>query len=414
MANSSPSLRDILFVWTILAVMLPSARAFLHVTKHTVRQHTFMTKPSINQAVSKDTTTSSARSTSEQGSSNMRFVQGIRDIVDDYDVFLLDMWGVMHDGFNAYEGVIDVVQKLRQAGKTLIILSNSSQRKEKSISNLKGLGFDPENDFEQIITSGEVAFQMLSGTDNDLSDTCQAWDVLTKIQANNQEQNKSNKVFVLGSEIKRDVPYVESSGWKFAPIEEADLILASGTFSANDGTKEINKRNDPDAYESAIQESLQKGASRRIPMIVSNPDKVRPDYERPPMPGKLGDMYEQALIDHSCNEAEAEALVKRIGKPFREVYDIALKTATDPSRACIVGDALETDITGGSSVGIDTIWILKDGVYMPELEEAAASGKSLMEGAAGVLDDFNQNKESTYAKGKQDQLPTIAMPYFRW
>jgi HAD superfamily hydrolase (TIGR01450 family) len=337
----------------------------------------------------------------------LQLVHGIRDIIDDYDVFVLDMWGVMHDGFNAYEGVIDCVAQLRQAGKQLIILSNSSQRKDKSIKNLQGLGFDPANDFTQIITSGEVAFQLLSSA-------MEGWDVLTKIQTENSKNGKENKIFVLGSEIKRDVPYVESSGWKLAPMDEADLILASGTFSVNDGQTEINKRKDKLAYELALKESLEKGAARRLPMIVSNPDKIRPDFERPPMPGKIGDMYEQALVETGLGEAEAEAMVKRIGKPFRDVYDLALQNTPDKSRACMVGDALETDITGGTAAGIDTIWILKDGVYMPELEEANAKGKTLLEAATEVLQDFNASKENTYAKGNPDQLPTVALPHFKW
>lgn len=344
--------------------------------------------------------------------SNLRLVTGMRDIVDDYDTFVLDMWGVMHDGFTAYDGVIECVTKLRAAGKKLIILSNSSQRKEKSLANLEGLGFAPATDFEQIVTSGEVSFLTLSG--DDLGGCCEPWNIVTQIRTNNQQYGKDNKVFVLGSEEARDVPYVEACGWKFSPIDEADLILACGTFAVNDGTGEINKRTDAVAYNSALQKSLQTAARRGIPMLVSNPDKVRPDYERPPMPGRLGDMYEQALIRNGRTAADAEALVKRIGKPFEDVYDIALKDTVDLSRACMVGDALETDVTGGSAAGIDTVWILEDGVYMPELDAAAASGKSLLEGATSVLNDFNDKKETSYAKGKPNQMPTVAMAHFRW
>ena len=345
-------------------------------------------------------------------SSSLVVANGLRDIVDKYDVFLLDMWGVMHDGFVAYDGVIDAVQKLKQAGKTMIVLSNSSQRQGKSFSNLQKLGFDP-NDFHQIITSGEVASLLLSGV-SDLGG-CQPWDVLTQIRKDNEQTGKPNKLFVLGTSPDRDLPYAENCGWKLAPMEEADLILASGTFSVNDGIQEINKRNDADAYQTALEDSLQKGAARGLPMIVSNPDKIRPDFERPPMPGKLGDMYEQALMNAGLSATAAESLVKRIGKPFRDVYDIALKDSTSNlSRACMVGDALETDVTGGSVVGIDTIWILKDGVYQPEFEEGAAKGERLEETAASILDDFNKNKEGTYASGKPDQSPTVVLPHFKW
>jgi len=377
---------------------------------------------------------SSSSSTSTTTKADLTLVGGISDIVNDYDVFLLDMWGVMHDGYTAFDGVIECIQKLRAAGKRIIIVSNSSQRKQNSVRNLERLGFDPTNDFEQIITSGEVSFQLLSSpspsssssgpfaSKEELGGCCEPWNTLTKIQNANQQQGKNNKVLVLGTSDERDVPYVEGCGWDFAPIEEADLILACGTFTVNDGNgNDINKRTDADAYNVALTRALRIGAARGIPMMVSNPDKIRPDCERPPMPGRLGDLYEMALVEHGGKtKAEAEALVKRIGKPFQEVFDIALKDTLDTSRACMIGDALETDVTGGRNAGIDTIWILKDGVYLPELEEAAAQGTSLLEGAQAILEDFNMNvinakkDMGTTCYAMERQMPTVAMPHFRW
>lgn len=49
-----------------------------------------------------------------------------------HDTFLLDMWGVMHDGVKPYDGVLDTVQQLKAQGKKLIILSNSSKRRDNS------------------------------------------------------------------------------------------------------------------------------------------------------------------------------------------------------------------------------------------------------------------------------------------
>ena len=44
----------------------------------------------------------------------LRIIEGLQDIVDKYDVFLLDMWGVMHDGTMAYHGVHEVIQRLHE------------------------------------------------------------------------------------------------------------------------------------------------------------------------------------------------------------------------------------------------------------------------------------------------------------
>jgi ribonucleotide monophosphatase NagD (HAD superfamily) len=54
-----------------------------------------------------------------------------------HDTFLLDMWGVMHDGTQPYDGVLETVQELKRLGKRLIILSNSSKRRDDSEKMLR-------------------------------------------------------------------------------------------------------------------------------------------------------------------------------------------------------------------------------------------------------------------------------------
>jgi ribonucleotide monophosphatase NagD (HAD superfamily) len=54
-----------------------------------------------------------------------------------HDTFLLDMWGVMHNGHEPYKGVLETVKELKAAGKKLIILSNSSKRRDDSEKMLR-------------------------------------------------------------------------------------------------------------------------------------------------------------------------------------------------------------------------------------------------------------------------------------
>ena len=90
-----------------------------------------------------------------------KIIDSMNDIISLYDVFILDQWGVMHDGYKGYDHAINTVEKLITENKKLIIISNSSKRKTSSIARLKRLGFD-KNDFIEVMTSGEMIWQEIS------------------------------------------------------------------------------------------------------------------------------------------------------------------------------------------------------------------------------------------------------------
>jgi HAD superfamily hydrolase (TIGR01450 family) len=344
----------------------------------------------------------------------MKHIRGLSDIVDDYDTFLLDMWGVLHDGSQPYDGVLTAIRQLKghPKSKRLIILSNSSKRAKHSVRMLVKLGFDPD-DFESIVTSGEVAHELL------LSRTHAHNSLDHDIPVTATQSTEEDAVFILGSG-DADVDYCRDSGWSLAPsIDQASLLVARGTFTIPHPDQQpqqtsiiIDKRIDGEAvYQQVLQDCLQSAARRKIPMLVCNPDKLRPTntMDMPPMPGALGDLYEDILGGGS----DAQALVERVGKPFANVYDVALgdnDTMDRRSRVIMIGDALETDVLGGLTAGIATLWVVSTGIHGPALR---ASGQSLEDGAASILASFNERKETTYARG-QTICPTYFTSTFTW
>ena len=89
---------------------------------------------------------------------------GISEIAEDYDLFLVDQFGVLHDGQSPYSGAIQVLEALKARGKTVVLLSNSGKRSAPNAERLRGLGF-PETLYDLFVTSGEVAWHQLSGCD---------------------------------------------------------------------------------------------------------------------------------------------------------------------------------------------------------------------------------------------------------
>ena len=89
-----------------------------------------------------------------------KVINSFSEISDKYNLFILDQWGVMHDGHYGYDHAIDAVKHLIYKNKQLIIISNSSKRRISSINRLKDLGFD-KNNFIEVMTSGEMIWQEL-------------------------------------------------------------------------------------------------------------------------------------------------------------------------------------------------------------------------------------------------------------
>lgn len=357
------------------------------------------------RAIACRTMTSAASSDIDTTFDSLDYVSGVSSLPE-YDTYLLDMWGVMHDGTRPYDGVLETIAQLKAQNKRLVILSNSSKRLSYAHKMLKKLGFNID-DFEQIITSGEVSWRMMSGDD---SLSCNVWPVLTDLI-----ENSSKRVFLFGSG-DNDEEYCETAGWSLAPIEEADMILARGTFTLNDGNDIVSKKIDgEEAYFAAHDKVLQVAADRKIPMLVANPDRVRPDEGFPPMPGAIGDSYERALASDSKNVAIGETdLVRRIGKPHSEVYELALSRNVDDasnnvdSSVLMVGDALETDIIGGKASAVESLWVVADGIHSEAVEAAGGCEDG---GTEEVLKGFNAKKG--YTNGDLVR-PTHVVSHFKW
>lgn len=246
---------------------------------------------------------------------DIRLCQGISELCDSYTGYIIDQWGVLHDGVRPYEGVMEALTELKNRNKQIVILSNSGKRAEDNAKRLHKLGFDLAM-FDHILTSGEMTWLGLkerkSGVFADLGDKC----------------------LLLGRE--GDTSLVDGLDLTLVDkAEDATFILVSGMDDPPKGRSVAD-----------LEPILRKGVQKRLKMICANPDL-------------------QALIG-SNTHAGAGAVAKRyeefggvvryIGKPFPPVIRYAQTLFKDvlPSTTVIIGDSLPQDIMGGVNCGIDT------------------------------------------------------------
>ena len=89
-----------------------------------------------------------------------KLINGLSKIQSKYDTFLIDLWGVVHNGVHLYPKAIDVLKNLNELNKRFVLLSNAprpSKSVEKYLLNLKMDRVFLKN----IFTSGEAALQTL-------------------------------------------------------------------------------------------------------------------------------------------------------------------------------------------------------------------------------------------------------------
>ena len=84
----------------------------------------------------------------------------LASIADEYDLFLVDQWGVLHDGAKAHPDARDALRALRQAEKRVVLISNSSKRATVSVARLEALGIERDA-FDGLVTSGELGWQAM-------------------------------------------------------------------------------------------------------------------------------------------------------------------------------------------------------------------------------------------------------------
>ena len=243
-------------------------------------------------------------------------LNGIRPLAERYDVFLLDQFGVLHDGTSPYPGAVEALSALKRAGKTIVLISNSGKRAGPNESRLLKLGFEPGS-WDHFVSSGEVA-----------------WELFHDMAASGRLPPNTKCLL-----ISRDDDRSAIEGLPFALTkdgDDAELVL----ISASEGD-----RYDLDHY----RRLLAPAAARQVACFCTNPDKIMLTTVGPRFgAGQLADLYENL-----------GGSVTRVGKPYPAIFDTALALVGNPHRSTVVcvGDSVEHDIAGGFAAGVSTVLV---------------------------------------------------------
>jgi HAD superfamily hydrolase (TIGR01459 family) len=241
-------------------------------------------------------------------------VSGIAALTQSRRAWIVDIWGVMHNGARAFPDAVEACRRFRASGGTVLLLSNAPRPFPDVVTHLRQLGV-PDDAYDGGVTSGDVTRVLMAA--------------------------EAGRAFLhIGPE--RDNGLFDGLPVSKAGAREADAVLCSGLW---DDTRET-----PDDYTQLFEPLV----ARALPMICANPDiKVERGDKLIYCAGALAQRY-----------AEMGGKVTYAGKPHRPAYERAfaklaeLRGAAVPvSEIIAIGDGVETDIRGGCAAGLDTVMI---------------------------------------------------------
>jgi HAD superfamily hydrolase (TIGR01459 family) len=240
------------------------------------------------------------------------------------DAWLVDIWGVLHDGVTPHGSAVAACQAFRARGGTVVLISNAPRPASAVVDSLARIGV-PEDVADGILTSGDVTRAML-------------------IKAGTRRVHHIGPDRDLGIFAGLDIARVAAA--------EAEVIVCTGLLDDETETAET------------YRPTLEAYARQRHPFICANPDIVVERGKRLiTCAGALAEVY-----------AAAGGSVAYAGKPYGPIYDEAmamialLRRASVPrARVLAIGDGLKTDIAGATAAGIPAVYV-RSGVHAKDGE----------------------------------------------
>ena len=227
----------------------------------------------------------------------------LSEIYKKYDAFLIDLWGVMHNGIKLNASAMNVVRELEEKGKKIVFLSNAPRPTKKVVEFLKKLKME-ERFLKNVLTSGELAIRSL------------------------REKKFGERFYHLGPQ--RDDSLFFNLNIKKTTLDKCDFILCTGLFDEEEENLKY--------YEKLLKNYTKKK------LVCTNPDLiVHRGKEEEYCAGKIAEIFENLGGE-----------VIYFGKPYKEVYISCLDYK---QKTLVIGDNLKTDIKGANNMKLDSVFI---------------------------------------------------------
>lgn len=261
----------------------------------------------------------------------MYIFNGINEIIDKFDFFLVDLWGVLHDGDSLYPKAFEALEKINKAGKQVVFVSNAPRKNNIVLGKLDSYKI-PKKYYLKVVTSGDIALDFFQKASNEIG----------------------YNYYYIGPEKDSSLLH-ELDRYKMEKDpKKADFVMAVGFDNFGDRFE-------------AKKEYLDNALYNNLPMVCVNPDKlvVKQNGSTMLCAGEMAKYYEQKGGE-----------VIYFGKPYEGIFEKAVKNFKnfDKQKTIMIGDGIETDVKGANKFGIKSLFVLS-GIAAKELNYTGVTAK---------------------------------------
>ena len=240
--------------------------------------------------------------------------KGLGSIVNEFDLFFIDIWGVVHNGIKLNPDAIEVLEELNIQNKDYILLTNAPRPNLTVMNFLKNMGLANIH-CEKVYTSGEAALSFLN------------------------KKNKKSKFYHIGPPRDFDL-FFSIKDNKVENIDDSQFLLCTGLFD--------EYFDDLNYYKSLFKNK------KNLKMICTNPDLIvdrgnKQEY----CAGTIAKIFE-----------EEGGEVEYFGKPYPLIYKLSAKL--NNKKVLCIGDNLNTDIKGANLQNFSSLFI-SSGIHKNEI-----------------------------------------------
>jgi HAD superfamily hydrolase (TIGR01459 family) len=266
-------------------------------------------------------------------------IPGLGAISDRYEVVLCDVWGVLHNGREAFPAASAALSAYRARGGVVVLITNAPRPRAPIREQVLKFGLSADA-FDEVVTSGDVSIALIA-------------------------ERIDQRVYHIGPQ--RDLSLFVAAGEQAGRAARlggpaaADYVLCTGLFNDDFET--------PADYDGLLSDLAQ----RKIPFLCANPDLVVHRGESL--------IYCAGALAESFRAFGGEPLY--CGKPHAPIYRVAIETAeavlgrkVDPRRILAVGDGMRTDMAGAIGQGLDALFV-SGGIHFADVHGSRDEAEGL-------------------------------------